>query len=216
MTEVARGATTGVLHSTKRSDALHGTQSRLEANTTMPDSTLPATLPPFADFYRLRRLPPYVFGEVNKLKAAARAAGRDVIDFGMGNPDMPTPPHIVEKLIEAVQNPRTHRYSTSRGIPGLRRAIAGYYARRFGVDLDPETEILPTGGSKEAIFLLPLAFLDARSTRNVAVSKGNLGSRDSTVTSPSGTSSGVGTPGFKVTSWPLTPTRYALLAPLTK
>lgn len=104
-----------------------------------------------SDFHSIRRLPPYVFAEVNKLKAAARANGRDVIDFGMGNPDSPTPKHIVDKLIEAVQNPRTHRYSMSKGIPGLRKAIAGYYERRFGVSLDPETEIVATLGSKEGL-----------------------------------------------------------------
>jgi len=103
-----------------------------------------------AEFHRIQRLPPYVFEEVNKLKRAARAAGRDVVDLGMGNPDMPTPSHIVEKLIETVRKPRTHGYSQSRGIPGLRRAMARYYARRFGVTLDPETEIVATLGSKEA------------------------------------------------------------------
>src|SRR5258706_8711286 len=101
-----------------------------------------------SEFHRIRRLPPYVFAEVNRLRAAARAAGRDVIDFGMGNPDMPTPPHVVAKLVEAVQDPRTHRYSKSRGIPNLRRAIAAYYQRRFGVTLDPETEVIVTLGSK--------------------------------------------------------------------
>jgi alanine-synthesizing transaminase len=103
------------------------------------------------EFHRIRRLPPYVFAEVNRLKAAARAAGRDVVDFGMGNPDMPSPPHVVQKLIETVQDPRTHRYSNSKGITGLRKAIAGYYARRFGVDLDPETEAVVTLGSKEGL-----------------------------------------------------------------
>jgi alanine-synthesizing transaminase len=102
-------------------------------------------------FYRIKRLPPYVFSEVNALKAEARAAGRDVIDLGMGNPDGPTPPHIVAKLIEAVHNPKTHGYSVSRGIPGLRRAYAGYYARRFGVELDPEREVVVTLGSKEGL-----------------------------------------------------------------
>ena len=100
-------------------------------------------------FHRIKRLPPYVFTEVNAMKASARAAGEDVIDFGMGNPDSPTPQHIVEKLTEAVADPRTHRYSTSRGIPGLRRAQAAYYDRRFGVDIDPETETIVTLGSKE-------------------------------------------------------------------
>ncbi len=103
------------------------------------------------EFERVKRLPPYVFAEVNTMKAAARAAGRDIIDFGMGNPDAPTPPHIVEKLVETVRNPRTHRYSVSRGIPGLRRALAAYYDRRFGVDLDPETEAIVTLGSKEGL-----------------------------------------------------------------
>lgn len=104
-----------------------------------------------AEFHRIRRLPPYVFAEVNRLKAAARAAGRDVIDFGMGNPDQPTPPHIVQKLVETVQDPRTHRYSNSKGIPGLRKAIAGYYSRRFDVDLDVENEVIVTLGSKEGL-----------------------------------------------------------------
>ena len=104
-----------------------------------------------SEFHRIRRLPPYVFAEVNRLKAAARAAGRDVIDFGMGNPDMPSPPHVVAKLIETVQDPRTHRYSNSKGIPGLRKAIAGYYQRRFTVDLDPESEVIVTLGSKEGL-----------------------------------------------------------------
>ncbi|HUN53360.1 MAG TPA: aminotransferase class I/II-fold pyridoxal phosphate-dependent enzyme, partial [Candidatus Sulfotelmatobacter sp.] len=103
------------------------------------------------EFHRIKRLPPYVFEEVNRMKARARAAGEDIIDFGMGNPDMPTPPHIVEKLIEAVRDPRTHRYSSSRGIPGLRRAIAAYYGRRFGVDIDPESETIVTLGSKEGL-----------------------------------------------------------------
>ena len=103
------------------------------------------------DFYRIRRLPPYVFAEVNAMKAAARAKGEDIIDFGMGNPDLPTPPHVVAKLVEAVQDSKTHRYSNSRGIPGLRRAIAGYYARRFGVDIDPEREAIVTIGSKEGL-----------------------------------------------------------------
>src|SRR5882757_3995086 len=103
------------------------------------------------DFYRIKRLPPYVFAEVNALKAKARAAGRDVIDLGMGNPDGATPDHIVKKLIETVQNPRAHGYSASRGIAGLRRAQAAYYARRFGVELDPEREVIVTLGSKEGL-----------------------------------------------------------------
>ncbi len=101
------------------------------------------------EFHRIRRLPPYVFEEVNRLKAKLRAGGVDIIDFGMGNPDMPTPNHIVDKLVETARDPRSGRYSTSRGIAGLRRAMAGYYARRFGVTLDPETEVVATLGSKE-------------------------------------------------------------------
>ena len=103
------------------------------------------------EFHRIRRLPPYVFAEVNKAKAQARAAGEDIIDLGMGNPDSPTPPHIVAKLIETVADPRSHRYSVSRGIPGLRRALANYYRRRFDVELDPETEVIATLGSKEGL-----------------------------------------------------------------
>jgi alanine-synthesizing transaminase len=101
------------------------------------------------DFHRIRRLPPYVFEEVNRLKAKLRADGVDIIDFGMGNPDMPTPRHIVDKLIETVKKPKTHGYSASKGIVGLRRAMAGYYDRRFGVKLDPDTEVVVTLGSKE-------------------------------------------------------------------
>lgn len=103
------------------------------------------------EFHRIKRLPPYVFAEVNKLKAKARGAGEDIIDFGMGNPDQPPPAHVVEKLVETVQDPRVHRYSNSRGISGLRRAHAGYYARRFGVELDPEREIVVSIGSKEGL-----------------------------------------------------------------
>ncbi len=103
------------------------------------------------EFHSIKRLPPYVFNEVNTMKAEARAAGKDIIDLGMGNPDMPTPPHIVEKMVEAVRDPRTHRYSTSRGIPGLRKAIAAYYQRRFGVDIDPQSEAIVTLGSKEGL-----------------------------------------------------------------
>ena len=103
------------------------------------------------EFYRIKRLPPYVFAEVNRKKAAMRAAKRDIIDLGMGNPDTPTPQHIVDKLKEVVSNPRTHGYSMSRGIPGLRKAKAAYYARRFGVELDPEKEVIVTIGSKEGL-----------------------------------------------------------------
>ncbi|TWG94113.1 alanine-synthesizing transaminase [Mesorhizobium sp. J18] len=101
------------------------------------------------EFHKVRRLPPYVFEQVNRLKASARSRGADIIDLGMGNPDLPTPISVVEKLCEVVRDPRTHRYSTSRGIPGLRRAQANYYARRFGVKLDPETQVVATLGSKE-------------------------------------------------------------------
>ena len=102
-----------------------------------------------SDFYRVRRLPPYVFEEVNRLKAQARAGGADIIDLGMGNPDLPAPQHVVQKLVETVGKPRTDRYSASKGIAGLRRAQAGYYERRFGVKLNPDTQVITTLGSKE-------------------------------------------------------------------
>lgn len=102
-------------------------------------------------FHKIQRLPPYVFDRVNKLKAEARSRGEDIIDFGMGNPDQPPPRHVTNKLAEVINDPRIHRYSTSRGIPGLRRALAAYYNRRFGVDLDPETEVIATLGSKEGL-----------------------------------------------------------------
>ncbi|MEO9458973.1 MAG: LL-diaminopimelate aminotransferase [Lentilitoribacter sp.] len=101
------------------------------------------------EFHSVKRLPPYVFEQVNRLKASARAAGADIVDLGMGNPDLPTNQSIVDKLCEAAQDPRAHRYSTSRGIPGLRRAQANYYKRRFGVTLDPDTQVVATLGSKE-------------------------------------------------------------------
>ncbi len=101
------------------------------------------------DFYRIRRLPPYVFEEVNRAKARARNAGADIIDLGMGNPDLPAPAHVIDKLKETLGKPRTDRYSSSRGIPGLRRAQAAYYERRFGVKLDAERQIVATLGSKE-------------------------------------------------------------------
>ena len=101
------------------------------------------------EFYRIRRLPPYVFEEVNKAKAKARAAGADIVDLGMGNPDLPAPQHVLDKLKETLGKPRTDRYSASRGIPGLRRAQAAYYERRFGVKLNPDTQVIATLGSKE-------------------------------------------------------------------
>ncbi|MGR9086699.1 MAG: alanine transaminase [Gammaproteobacteria bacterium] len=110
-------------------------------------------------FQRISRLPPYVFNIVNELKAKARAEGEDIIDFGMGNPDQPTPDHIVKKLIEATQRPDTHRYSVSKGIPRLRRAICNWYKNRFDIDLDPETEAIVTIGSKEGLAHLALATL---------------------------------------------------------
>ena len=103
------------------------------------------------DFDRIKRLPPYVFAEVNRLKAELRSEGKDIIDFGMGNPDMPTPKHIREKLKETVEKPGTGRYSSSKGIPGLRKAQSAYYKRRFNVDLDPENEVIVTLGSKEGL-----------------------------------------------------------------
>lgn len=102
------------------------------------------------DFYRIRRLPPYVFAEVNAMKAEARARGEDIVDLGMGNPDGAPPPHVVE-LAEVARNPRAHRYSASKGIPGLRKAQAAYYERRFGVALDPDSEVIVTLGSKEGL-----------------------------------------------------------------
>ena len=101
------------------------------------------------EFYRIKRLPPYVFAIVNDLKSKARARGEDIIDLGMGNPDMPTPKHIVDKLIETARDPKAGRYSASKGISGLRKAMAGYYERRFGVKLNPDTEVIATLGSKE-------------------------------------------------------------------
>ncbi|WP_408022290.1 alanine transaminase [Spiribacter onubensis] len=111
------------------------------------------------EFQRIKRLPPYVFNIVNELKAQARARGEDIVDFGMGNPDLPTPRHIVDKLVEAAQRPDTHRYSMSRGIPRLRRAITRWYHSRYNVALDPETEAIVTIGSKEGLAHLALATL---------------------------------------------------------
>jgi len=109
------------------------------------------------DFEKIKRLPPYVFAVVNQLKMELRHAGEDIIDLGMGNPDQPTPQHIVDKLCEAAQDGRNHRYSVSRGIPGLRRAVCAYYKRKFNVDLDPETEAIATIGSKEGLAHLAVA-----------------------------------------------------------
>src|SRR6476469_1762029 len=103
------------------------------------------------DFYRIRRLPPYVFAEVNAMKAAARARGEDIIDLGMGNPDGAPPAHVIEKLAEVARDPRAHRYSASKGIAGLRKAQAAYYQRRFGVTVDPDKEVIVTLGSKEGL-----------------------------------------------------------------
>lgn len=113
----------------------------------------------FTDFQRINRLPPYVFNIVNELKAAARARGEDIVDFGMGNPDQPTPQHIVDKLVESAQRGDTHRYSLSKGIPRLRRAICNWYKQRYDVDLDPESEAIVTIGSKEGLSHLALATL---------------------------------------------------------
>lgn len=109
------------------------------------------------DFYRIKRLPPYVFNIVNEQKYKARVRGEDIVDFGMGNPDMPTPKHIVDKLVAAASDPRNHRYSVSRGIERLRGAMADWYRRRYDVDLDPETEVVATIGAKEGISHLALA-----------------------------------------------------------
>jgi len=109
------------------------------------------------EFYRIKRLPPYIFEQVNRLKAQARARGEDIIDFGMGNPDLPTPNYIVDKLCETARDPRAHRYSASRGIKGLRKAHCAYYKRRFGVDLNPDTEVIAALGSKEGFANLAMA-----------------------------------------------------------
>ncbi len=110
-------------------------------------------------FHRIQRLPPYVFKVVDELKMAARRRGEDIIDLGMGNPDRPTPPHIVEKLVEAVRKPRNHRYSVSKGIHKLRLGIAKWYERRYGVYLDPESEVCATMGAKEGLAHLVMAIL---------------------------------------------------------
>lgn len=109
------------------------------------------------EFYRIKRLPPYVIAEVNAMRAAARAGGEDIIDLGMGNPDLPPPDHVIEKLCEVAAKPDAHGYSASRGIPGLRKAQANYYARRFGVELDADSEVVVTMGSKEGLASLATA-----------------------------------------------------------
>lgn len=103
------------------------------------------------EFRRIEHLPPYVFSLVNERKVAARRAGEDIVDLGFGNPDIPSPPAVVDKLVDAATNPRNHRYSSSRGLPNLRKAVSDRYARRFGVSLDPETEVITTIGAKEGL-----------------------------------------------------------------
>ena len=110
-------------------------------------------------FYRMKRMPPYVIAEVNAMRHAARLAGQDIIDLGMGNPDQPPPQHVIDKLCEVAAKPDAHGYSQSKGIPGLRRAQAGYYARRFGVELDPDSEVVVTMGSKEGLSSLATAII---------------------------------------------------------
>ena len=122
----------------------------------------------FEEFPRIGSLPPYVFAEVNRMKAEDRAAGKDIIDLGMGNPDMPPAQHIIDKLKEVADNPRAHGYSTSRGITGLRKAQAAYYKRRFGVELDPETEIIVS-----RIIVIVLSLLKNRDVNNIDIMYGN-------------------------------------------
>src|SRR3989338_502324 len=109
---------------------------------------------------KITALPPYLFSEIDKAKRKARAQGRDIIDLGIGDPDQPTPKHIIEALYQAAQDPSTHKYALDQGMPALRRSIEGWYARRFGINLNPDTEILPLIGSKEGIAHIPLAFLN--------------------------------------------------------
>ncbi|MCK5498086.1 MAG: aminotransferase class I/II-fold pyridoxal phosphate-dependent enzyme, partial [Gammaproteobacteria bacterium] len=116
------------------------------------------------EFSRIQRLPPYVFNIVNDLKTEARHRGEDIVDFGMGNPDQPTPPHIVEKMIDALKHDEMHRYSVSRGITPLREAICNWYKSRYDIDLDPETEAIVTIGSKEGLAHLAMAIVDRGDT----------------------------------------------------
>ncbi|MFA5276288.1 MAG: aminotransferase class I/II-fold pyridoxal phosphate-dependent enzyme, partial [Candidatus Omnitrophota bacterium] len=109
---------------------------------------------------KIDSLPPYLFLEIDKSKRKARAEGRDIIDFGIGDPDQPTPKHIIEALYQAAQDPANHRYALDQGMPALRRAIEGWYKRRFNINLNPDTEILPLIGSKEGIAHFPVAFLN--------------------------------------------------------
>ena len=116
------------------------------------------------EFYRIQRLPPYVFAEVNAMKAAARARGEDIVDLGMGNPDGAPPRHVIDKLAEVAAKPTAHRYSASKGIPGLRKAQAAYYQRRFGVELDPEREVAIVPGIKSTLAEFPLCVVERGST----------------------------------------------------
>jgi alanine-synthesizing transaminase len=150
------------------------------------------------EFYRIKRLPPYVFAIVNDLKTKARARGEDVIDLGMGNPDMPTPKHIVAKLVEAAQNPKNHRYSASRGITRLRKAMTAWYRDRYAVDLDPDSEVIATIGAKEGMAHLALAVLQPGDgalvpnptypihSYSVVIADGDLRSRSSSRTATCG------------------------------
>jgi len=125
--------------------------------------------PEGSEFHRMTRLPPYIFGIVNQLKMEARRRGEDIIDLGMGNPDLPTPKHIVNKMIEAVKNSRNHRYSASKGIFKLRKAITDWYQRRYDVELDPETESVVTIGAKEGLGHLTLATIGPGDQKSVEI-----------------------------------------------
>ena len=137
------------------------------------------------EFSRIQRLPPYVFNITGELKVNARRRGEDIIDFGMGNPDGATPKHIVDKMIEAAQKPVTHRYSVSKGIPRLRKAICNWYKTRYDVDLDHNSEAIVTIGSKEGIAHLCLAILDSRDTVLVPNPSSPIPATPSTSTAPS-------------------------------